>query len=74
MPTACEIHFLDARNLKPADIYLRACEVYEEHVMGESMRRRWVRNVNNGHENVIHRPVDRLWLTKNDSRAGRKSS
>jgi hypothetical protein len=37
------ICFLDARNMKPADIHCQLCEAYGEHAMSDSMVRRWVR-------------------------------
>jgi hypothetical protein len=40
-PAACEmqsvIGFLNARNMKPADIHHQLCEVYGEHAMSNSM-------------------------------------
>jgi hypothetical protein len=55
-PAACEmrsvIRFLNARNMKPADIYRQLCEVYREHAMSDSMVRRWMRHFTHGHENV----------------------
>jgi hypothetical protein len=51
-PTACEIRFLTARNMKPADIHRQLCEVYGEHAMSDSMVRRWMRRFNEEHENV----------------------
>jgi hypothetical protein len=67
---ACEmrsvIHFLNARNMKPADIHRQHCEVYEEHAMSDSMVRRWVRHFNERLENVRDDPrsADRLWIMK----------
>jgi hypothetical protein len=37
------ICFLNAKNMKPADIHRQLCELYEEHAMSDSMVRRWVR-------------------------------
>jgi len=58
-PTACEmrsvIHFLNAKNMKPAEIR-QLCDVYGEHVMSSSMVWRWVRLFNEGHENVHDDP------------------
>jgi hypothetical protein len=38
-PAACEmrsvIHFLNARNMKQADIHCQLCEVYGEHAMSD---------------------------------------
>jgi hypothetical protein len=63
-PAACEmrsvIRFLNARNIKPADIHLQLCEVYGEHAISESVVR--VRHFNEGRENV-----------HDDSRSGRQS-
>jgi hypothetical protein len=45
-PVACEmrsvIRFLNARNMKPADIHRQLCEVYGEYTMSDSVVRRWV--------------------------------
>jgi hypothetical protein len=45
-PTACEMRsvtpFLNARDMKPADIH-QLCEVSGEHAMCDSVVRRWVR-------------------------------
>jgi hypothetical protein len=55
-PAACEmksvICFFNARNMKPADIHCRLCEVYVEHAMSDSIVRRWMRHFNEGYENV----------------------
>jgi hypothetical protein len=55
-PAACEmqsvIHFLNARNMKPADIHCQLYEVYGEHAMSDSMVQRWVRNFNEGRKNM----------------------
>jgi hypothetical protein len=55
-PTTCGmwsvIHFLNARNMKPANIHRQLCEVYGEHATSDSMVRRWVRHFNEGRENV----------------------
>ncbi|PNF43400.1 hypothetical protein B7P43_G13911 [Cryptotermes secundus] len=54
-PTTCEmrsiIRFLNARNVKPADIH-QLCEVYGEHAMNHSMVWRWGRHFREGHKNV----------------------
>jgi hypothetical protein len=50
------IHFLNARNMKLADIHHQLCEVYGEHAMIDSMVRRWVRHVNEGCGNVHYDP------------------
>jgi len=40
-PTTCEmqsvIHFLNAKNMKPAEIHCQLCDVYGEHAMSSSM-------------------------------------
>jgi hypothetical protein len=55
-PAVCEmrpvIHFLNARNVKPADIHRQLCEVYGEHAVSDSMVWRWVRHFNEGRKNV----------------------
>jgi hypothetical protein len=54
-PAACEmwsvIHFLNARNVQPADIPRQLCEVHGENAMSDSMVWRWVRNFEESHEN-----------------------
>jgi hypothetical protein len=50
------IHFLNARNMKPADIYRRLCEVYGDNAMGDSMVRRRVRHCNEGLKNMYDDP------------------
>ena len=59
-PAACEmlsvIHFLNTKNMKPAEIHRQLCDVYGEHAMSSSMARRWVRMFNEGSENVRDDP------------------
>jgi transposase len=59
-PATCEmqsvIRFLNARNMKLAEIHHQLCEVYGEHAMSDSMVRRWVRHFNEGRENVHDDP------------------
>jgi len=59
-PAACEmrsvIRFLNAKNMKPAEIHRQLCDVYGEHAMSSSMVRRWVRLFNEGRENVHDDP------------------
>jgi hypothetical protein len=59
-PAACEmrsvIGFLNARNMNPADILHQFCDMYGEHAMSDSTVRRWVRHLNEGHENVHDDP------------------
>jgi len=42
---ACEmlsvIRFLNAKNMKPAEIHHQLCDVYGEHAMSSSMVQRW---------------------------------
>ena len=44
-PAACEmrsvIRFLNAKNMKPAEIHRQLCDVYGEHAMSSLMVRRW---------------------------------
>jgi len=51
------IHFLNAKNMKPAEIHHHLCDMYGEHAMSSSMVRSWVRLFNEGCENVR----DELW-------------
>jgi hypothetical protein len=55
-PTNCEIwlviRFLNARNVKEADIHGQICEVYDENAMSDGMVRKWVRKFNKGRDNV----------------------
>jgi hypothetical protein len=55
-PADCEvryvIRFLNARNVKPADIHRQICEVYGENAMSDGMVRKWVRQFNEGRENL----------------------
>jgi hypothetical protein len=46
------IRFLNAKNMKPAEMHRQLCDVYEEHAMSSSMVRRWVRLFNERRENV----------------------
>ncbi|XP_035205268.1 protein GVQW3-like [Stegodyphus dumicola] len=55
-PIACEIRsvirFLNARKVKPSEIYRQICDVYGPKAMSDSMVRRWVRKFNDGHSDV----------------------
>ncbi|KAJ4432569.1 hypothetical protein ANN_21192 [Periplaneta americana] len=55
-PTYCEvrsvIRFLNARHLKPAEIYRQLKEVYGDTVMNERNVRKWCEMFNNGRTNV----------------------
>ena len=46
------IRFLNAKNMTPAEIDIKLCDVYGEHAMSSSMVRRWVRLFNEGRESV----------------------
>jgi len=54
-PAAC-FRFLNAKNMKPAEIHRQLCDVYGEQAMSSSMVRRWVRLFNEGRENVHDDP------------------
>ena len=63
------IHFLNAKNMKPAEIHHQLCDVYGKHAMSSAMVRRWVRLFNEGSENVCDDPRSRnakshhdIWL------------
>jgi hypothetical protein len=53
---SCEIHsvirFLNARNVKLADILHQICEVYGENARSDGMVKKWVRKFNEGCDNV----------------------
>ena len=59
-PADCEIwsviHFLNVRNVKPADIYRQIFEVYGENAISDGMMRKWVRTFNEGRDNVHNEP------------------
>jgi transposase len=59
-PTDCEIrsviHFLNARNVKPADIRCQICDVYGQNAVSGGMVRKWVRKVNKGRYNIHDEP------------------
>jgi transposase len=50
------IRFLNAGNMKPADIYRKLCELYKEHAMSDLVVQRWVRHFIKGRENVHDDP------------------
>ncbi|GFW84146.1 histone-lysine N-methyltransferase SETMAR [Trichonephila clavipes] len=58
----CVIRFLNAKKVKPIEIYWRICEVYGQNAMSDSMVRRWVRHFNEGRSEVY-----------DDERSGRPS-
>ncbi|GFV04302.1 histone-lysine N-methyltransferase SETMAR [Trichonephila clavipes] len=55
-PAACEIRciirFLNAKKVKPIEIYRQICEVYGQNAMSDSMVRRWIRQFNEGRSEV----------------------
>jgi hypothetical protein len=55
-PASCEIRsvikFLNAKNVRPAEIYRQVCEVYGENDMSDGMVRRWCRMFSEGRTNV----------------------
>ena len=59
-PADCEIRsvirFLNARNVKPADIHRQICEVYGKNAMSDGMVRIWFRKFNEGRDNVHEEP------------------
>jgi hypothetical protein len=59
-PTNSEIQsvicFLNAINVKPANIHRQICEVYVENAVSDGMVRKWVRKFNEGHDNVHDKP------------------
>ena len=67
-PADCEIRsvirFLNARNVKPADIHRQICEVYGENAMNDGMVRKCVRKFNECSDNVHDEPRSyiRGWL------------
>jgi hypothetical protein len=56
------IIFLNAKNVRPVEIYRHVCEVYGENTMGDGMVRRWCRMFSEGKMNV-----------HNDDQSGRPS-
>jgi transposase len=55
---ACEmqsvIRFLNAKNMKTAEIHRQLCNLYGEHAMSTSMVKRWAQLFNEGCKNVHH--------------------
>ncbi|GBN09142.1 hypothetical protein AVEN_170719-1 [Araneus ventricosus] len=47
------IRFLNAKKVKPAEIYRQLVEIYDEKVMTGGMIRKWVRQFNDGRTNVL---------------------
>jgi hypothetical protein len=56
--------FLECKKHETADIHRQLCEVYGEHVMSDSIVRRWVRQFNEGCENVHDDPRSGNFFTK----------
>jgi hypothetical protein len=56
------ITFLNAKYVRPAEIYRHVCEVYGENVTSDEMVRRWCRMFSEGRTNV-----------HDDDRSGRPS-
>jgi hypothetical protein len=58
-PADCEIRFvirfLNARNVKLADIHRQICEVYGENAISDAVVRKWVRKLE-GRDNVHDEP------------------
>jgi hypothetical protein len=50
------IHFLNAGNMKTADIHHQLCAMYGEHAVSDSVVRRRVRHFIEGRENVHDDP------------------
>jgi transposase len=59
-PANCEIwsviRFLNARNMKLADIRRQICKVYGENAISDGMVKKWVRKFNEGRDNVHDEP------------------
>ncbi|GBM92642.1 hypothetical protein AVEN_107058-1 [Araneus ventricosus] len=55
-PSDCKVRsamrFLNAKNVKPAEIHRQLIEIYGENVMTDGMVRKWVRQFNDGRTNV----------------------
>jgi transposase len=55
--TSCErqsvIKFLNAKNVRPAEIYQQVCEVYGENAISDGMVRRWCRMFSEGWTNFL---------------------
>jgi hypothetical protein len=49
--------------VKPADIHRQICEVYGENAMSDGMVRKWVRQFNEGRENVHDEARSGKWLS-----------
>ncbi|GBM09526.1 hypothetical protein AVEN_100435-1 [Araneus ventricosus] len=46
------IRFMNAKNVKPAEIHRQLVEIYGENVITDGMFRKWVRQFNDGRINV----------------------
>jgi hypothetical protein len=55
-PASCDIRsvikFLNAKNIRPAQIFRHVCDVYGENAMSGGMVRRWCRMFSEGRTNV----------------------
>ena len=55
-PAACEmrsvIHFLNTKNMKPAETHHQLCDMFGEHATSSSMVWRWVQLFNEGCKNM----------------------
>jgi hypothetical protein len=63
------IKFLNAKNIRPADIYRQVCEVYGENAISDGMVRRWFRIISEVRTNVHNddqsgRPTLPICLTR----------
>jgi hypothetical protein len=54
--------FLNARNVKPADIHRNVCEVYGENAMSDGIVRKWDRKFKESRDKMYDEPRSgRLW-------------
>jgi hypothetical protein len=55
-PSSCEIRsvikYLNAKNVRPAEIYRKVSEVYRENAMSDGMVTRWCRMFSEGRTNI----------------------
>jgi hypothetical protein len=55
-PASCEIQsvikFLNAKNVRPAEIYRQFCEVYGQNAMSDGMVKSWCRIFSEGRKNI----------------------